>query len=118
MTMTSADQIVDRGADLLRDLSQKARAKGGLGARIAPMLAEDSAFLRKLKPSLVAARIRGQAPTNGSPPREAVPVAAPQPRSPRKSAGPSPFLVAGLALVAGVFAAKLVDWRGHAHPRD
>jgi hypothetical protein len=116
MTMATADQIVDRGADLLRDLAEKARAQGGIGARIAPLLAEDSAFLRKLKPSLVAARIRGETSTNGAPgPTSTPPVA---PRSPSRPVGPSPVLVAGLAFVVGVFAAKLVDWRGHAHPRD
>ena len=30
---------------------------------------------------------------------------------------PSPFLVIGVALVAGVALAKWIDWRGHAHPR-
>ena len=31
--------------------------------------------------------------------------------------GPSPFLVIGIALVAGYALAKAIDWRGHAHPR-
>jgi hypothetical protein len=116
----TADQLVERGATLLQDLSQRARAQGGLAAKLAPELAEDAAFLRKLKPSLVAARIRGQAPTNGRVKSEVVPPpqsAAPPPK--RKSGGGlNPFVVAGIALAAGIFAAKLVDWRGHAHPRD
>ncbi|HEY2371761.1 MAG TPA: hypothetical protein VGH82_04360 [Gaiellaceae bacterium] len=29
----------------------------------------------------------------------------------------SPFLVVGVALVAGVALARWIDWRGHAHPR-
>lgn len=115
--MRSADQIFDRGADLLGELAQKARAQGGFASRLAPKLAEDSAFLRKLKPSLVAARIRGEATSNGNPPPEVVPPPAPKPK-PRPSAGAGPLLVAGAAFVAGVFAAKLIDWRGHAHPRD
>jgi hypothetical protein len=35
-----------------------------------------------------------------------------------KGGGPSPILVVGAALVAGIVAAKVIDWRGHAHPRD
>jgi hypothetical protein len=31
--------------------------------------------------------------------------------------GPSPWLVLGAAFAAGVLAAKILDWRGHAHPR-
>jgi len=27
-------------------------------------------------------------------------------------------LIVGAALVAGIVLAKVVDWRGHAHPRD
>jgi hypothetical protein len=39
--------------------------------------------------------------------------------SPQKSAkrGPNPFVVAGAAFVAGTVLAKVIDWRGHAHPR-
>ena len=39
--------------------------------------------------------------------------------SPQKSAkrGPNPFVVAGAAFAAGTVLAKLIDWRGHAHPR-
>jgi hypothetical protein len=39
----------------------------------------------------------------------------PPPRPPRR--GPSPWLVLGAAFAAGMLAAKIVDWRGHAHPR-
>ena len=31
--------------------------------------------------------------------------------------GPNPFLVAAAAFAAGTALAKLIDWRGHAHPR-
>jgi hypothetical protein len=34
-----------------------------------------------------------------------------------KRRGPNPFVVVGLAAAAGALIAKLVDWRGHAHPR-
>ena len=116
----TGDRVVERGASFLEDLSQKARAKGGFAAKFAPDLADDATFLRKLKPSLVAARIKGEAPTNGRPSSGVQPPAPkPEPKPKRKKrSGPNPFVIAGAALVAGVFAAKLVDWRGHAHPRD
>jgi hypothetical protein len=39
--------------------------------------------------------------------------------SPQKSSrrGPNPFVVAGAAFAIGIVLAKLIDWRGHAHPR-
>ena len=38
--------------------------------------------------------------------------------SPQKSAKRgNPFVVAGAAFAAGTVLAKLIDWRGHAHPR-
>jgi hypothetical protein len=115
------DQLVDRGADRLAELAQKAAASGGAGAKLADELAADAAFLRKLKPSLIAARARGEAPTNQKPEREVVAPSAPQlgrrPK-PKRSRGPNPFLVAGAALAAGILLAKVIDWRGHAHPRD
>jgi hypothetical protein len=122
----TGDQIVERGATFLEGLSQKARTKGGFAAKFASDLAEDAVFLRKLKPSLVAARMRGDAPTNGrvrsnqetgpSNPETGRPKRNPKKR--KKGNGPNPFVVAGAALVAGVLVAKFVDWRGHAHPRD
>ena len=136
----NGDQLVERGAVLLEDLSQRARAHGGFVSKLAPDLADDAVFLRKLKPSLVAARIRGEPATNGrvrsdvpAPAPEAPPAPEPEaepapelerrpalkPKKPKtKGNGPNPFVIAGVALVAGIFVAKLVDWRGHAHPRD
>lgn len=118
----TGDQLVERGAHFLEGLSGRAREKGGFVSRLAPELADDAVFLRKLKPSLVAARIRGEAPTNGRVRPDSEPAPAPSLRKKRKKkekgAGPNPFVVAGAALAAGIFVAKLVDWRGHAHPRD
>lgn len=121
--MTSADQVVDRAADRLRELADRAAAEGGLTAKLGEELADDAAFLRKLKPSLIAARIKGEAP-KGQPPGSGAPAAptAPQlgkrPKPKRKGDGVNPFLVVGAALVAGIVIAKFIDWRGHAHPRD
>ena len=123
--MNKGDQLVERGADRLQEMADKAAAKGGAQAKLAELLAEDAAFLRKLKPSLIAARAKGRAPTDQAPGSGTVapsaPQLAPRPKPKRKSGaghGPNPFLVAGAMLAAGVFLAKVVDWRGHAHPRD
>jgi len=122
--MNKGDLLVDRGADRLQELARKAAAKGGVGGKLARPLAEDAAFLRKLKPSLIAARAKGRAPTNQKPGAETVAPSAPQlgsrPKKQKsgKRGGPNPFLVMGAALVAGILLAKVVDWRGHAHPRD
>ena len=83
-------------------------------------LAEDAAFLRKLKPSLIAARARGEVPTDGEPgPAAPLAPAGPQhgkrPKAP--GSGPNPFLVVGAALAIGFLLAKVIDWRGHAHPK-
>jgi hypothetical protein len=119
--MTKADQLIDRAADRLRDAADRVAAQGGLTAKLAEPLAEDSAFLRKLKPSLIVARAKGQAPTDmpagsGAPASPTRPQLASRPKM--RGGGPNPFLVIGAALVAGIVIAKVIDWRGHAHPRD
>ena len=62
--MTALDQIdhtIDRAADKLQALADKAAGQNGLKGKLAQPLAEDAAFLRRLKPSLIAARARGGA---------------------------------------------------------
>jgi hypothetical protein len=117
--VTKGDQIVERGADKLDALSDRAAASGGVKAKLADELAEDADFLRKLKPSLMVRRAKGELPTNERPgEKRSAPGAAqlaPRPKAKRK--GPSPWLVLGGSLIAGYFVAKVVDWRGHAHPR-
>ena len=118
-TLERLDRLVDRGADKLRDLAQEAAASDGPLSQVAEPLAEDAAFLRRLKPSLIAARIRGEAPRSGPPaPPEPVTVPGNEPKAHDGGGGPNPFVVIGVALALGIFLAKLVDWRGHAHPRD
>ncbi|MDP9491231.1 MAG: hypothetical protein M3P42_03385 [Actinomycetota bacterium] len=117
-----ADQAVDRAADRLRELADRAAAEGGVAAKLAQPLAEDAAFLRKLKPSLIAARVKGEAPTDqpagsGAPAAPSAPQLGKRPKR-KKGGGPNPFLIVGAALVAGIVLAKVIDWRGHAHPRD
>jgi hypothetical protein len=116
--MTKADLLVERGADRLQHLAQRAAQRGdGIGEWLAEELTEDAAFLRKLKPSLIAARARGEKPA--TPPTPSPPPRAHKPKKrKRKRGGPSPLLIVGAAFAAGIVLAKVVDWRGHAHPRD
>jgi hypothetical protein len=128
--MSKGDLLVERGAAKLQQLARKAAGRGdGVGEWLSEELRADAEFLRKLKPSLVAARARGGNPSEpqeprdyaGPPPPPPTPEAKPKKTKKRrkaKSGGPSPMLVVGAALVAGIVAAKLIDWRGHAHPRD
>jgi hypothetical protein len=87
-----------------------------LKGKLARELADDAVFLRKLKPGLMKRRARGDAPTNERPGEPTVAPAASKPRG-SGSGGPNSFLVVGAALAAGIFLAKWIDWRGHAHPR-
>jgi hypothetical protein len=129
-TLRKGDQLVEQGSLRLRQLSEKAAARGGLAAKLAQPLAEDAAFLRKLKPSLIKARASGTAEPEtaaSAPP----PAPAPEPSTSREAVNASdnrdprgardernPIPLIGAALGAGIATAKLLDWRGHAHPRD
>jgi hypothetical protein len=116
MATTKPDAMVERGARRLRVLSEAAARRGGPAGKLAQPLAEDAAFLRKLKPSLIKARLKGEAPTDETPQRVAAP--APTRRNATRSrGGPNPVAVIGGAAGAGLALAKLIDWRGHAHPR-
>ena len=116
--MSRADEKVERAADKLQGVAERAAAEGGLKAKLADELADDAAFLRKLKPSLMKARARGEAPTNQRAGDVVVP-SGPQlpPRPKPEGTGPNPFLVVGAAFALGIVLAKIIDWRGHAHPR-
>jgi len=125
--MTKADLLVERGAARLQRLARQAAGRGdGIGEWLSEELQADAEFLRKLKPTLIKARARGEKPS--TPPAAAAPPPPPpsppapkrdKPKKPKKKGGgPSPLLIVGAALVAGIVIAKVVDWRGHAHPRD
>lgn len=118
--MNKADELIDRAADRLREIADRASAQGGVVAQLSDELAEDAAFLRRLKPSLIAARARGEAPTDlpsgSGTPSPARPLTGTRPT--KSGNGPGPLVIVGAALVAGIVLAKLIDWRGHAHPRD
>jgi hypothetical protein len=119
--MTRGDRIVERGADKLQALANDLGGDGGPKDKLAQELADDAAFLRKLKPSLIKARVRGEAPTGQKPGSGTVAPSGPQlgkrPTPKGGGGGPNPFLVVGAALFVGILVAKIVDWRGHAHPR-
>ena len=118
--MNRLDLLVDKAANRLQKLADDAAANGGAKAKLAQELADDAAFLRKLKPSLIVARAKGQAPTDQKPGQGVVAPSTPQlgPRKKKAGKGPNPFLVMGVAFAAGIFVAKVIDWRGHAHPRN
>jgi hypothetical protein len=118
--MTTADQKVERAANRLQQLANQFAGEGGVKAKLAEPLAEDADLIRKMKPSLIKARARGEAPTNQKPGRPVLSPPSPQlgKRPKAEGGGPSPWLVVGVALAAGIVLAKWIDWRGHAHPRD
>ncbi len=123
--MSKADERIEQAAEKLRQVAARLASEGGLKAKLAEPLAEDAAFLRKLKPSLIKARAKGEAPTDQPPGEATVAPSSPQlgkrPKGRRSGGGgngPNPWLVVGVALAAGIALAKWIDWRGHAHPRD
>jgi hypothetical protein len=118
--MTAVDHKLEQAADRLQQFANRMAREGGVKAKLAQPLAEDADLIRKLKPSLIKARAKGEAPTNQKPAATAVaPSSAQLGQRPKgKGGGPNPWLVVGIGLAAGVFLAKWIDWRGHAHPRD
>jgi len=113
------DGAIESGADKLEQLSDKAAAKGGATGKLAGELADDASFLRKLKPSLMVKRAKGELPKDAEP-------GTPVPRAPsgpqhapqkKRGSGPNPLVVAAVAFGVGTLLAKAIDWRGHAHPR-
>jgi hypothetical protein len=120
--MTRGDAAVESAADKLDRFVRNARASGGVKGKVGDALSDDAEFLRKLKPSLIRARVKGEASTDEPPggTRSAPSgpqLSRPKPPKSKRSGGPSPWLVVGAALAGGYVLAKLIDWRGHAHPR-
>jgi len=119
--MTTADQKVERAANKLQQVANDLAGEGGIKGKLAEPLAEDADLIRKMKPSLIKARAKGDAPTNQKPGRAPLAPSSPQlgkRRKAKKGRGPNPWLVVGVGLAAGIVLAKWIDWRGHAHPRD
>jgi hypothetical protein len=119
--VSPVDEKIDAAADKLQQLADRAAAEGGVKSKLAEPLADDAQFLRKLKPSLIKARAKGELPTDEKPGQPHVAPAGPQlgrrRKAKRNGGGPNPWLVVGAALAGGILLAKWIDWRGHAHPR-
>jgi hypothetical protein len=102
----TGDAILDKGADRLMEFSERAAEAGGTAGRIAEQLAQDAIRLRRMSSNIAAEQVQeiGQteAESNGRPPRRR---------------GPSPFLFIGVAFVAGVVLAKVLEWRADVEPR-
>ena len=113
---TKADQVVDRAADHIQEMADKAAAEGGVAAKLAQPLADDADFLRKLKPSLIKARAKGMAPKNQKPSHGHVRAAGNSKRA--RKGGPSPFLIIGIAFAVGIAVAKVIDWKNDADAGD
>ena len=89
-----------------------------LKGKLAKPLADDAELLRGMRPSRIAARLRGEAEGEEVRPATPLPPAEPEPRrekSPRS--GPPTIALAVGAFALGILIAKVVDWRSHAHPR-
>jgi hypothetical protein len=118
----TGDQTVERAANRLQRFANQLAGEGGLKAKLAAPLADDANLIRKMKPSLIKARAKGEAPTNQKPGEGSVAPSSPQlgkrPKPKKSGGGASPWIVVGAALAAGIVLAKWIDWRGHAHPRD
>jgi hypothetical protein len=118
---------LDTLADKAQAASERLARQGGVKAKLAGELAEDAAFLRKLKPELIRKRLKGEAPTDQRPGQAPKAPSGPQigehptvvstPQKKKGGGGPNPFVVIGAAVALGVVVAKIIDWRGHAHPR-
>jgi hypothetical protein len=116
--MSKVDELVDSGADRLQQAAERTAGQPGYKAKVSEELADGAAFVRKLKPSLMVARAKGKAPTNQKPGEGVVMPTVPAPeRTTSARRGPSPLLIIGAALAVGIVVAKIIDWRGYAHPR-
>jgi hypothetical protein len=114
--MTKADQAVESAADRLEEFVREAQNSGGVKAKLGNALAEDPDFLRKLKPTLIAARAKGETPRMPVDAEEPKAPSGPQLARPKRKKGLNPWVVVGAALAGGYVLAKVLDWRGHAHP--
>jgi len=118
----TADQTVEHAADKLQRLAKQLAGEGGFKAKLAQPFAEDAELIRKMKPSLIKARAKGEAPTNQKPGRPTVAPSGPQlgkRRKAKKKAGAlGPWIVLGVALAGGIMLAQWIDLRGHGRAGD
>lgn len=143
----NGDALAERAANRLEQRAARLAERNGVRAKVGAALEADADFLRRLKPSLVRARLHESAPATGNgraqSPRERIEAARaearellgrmkpremasrvtglddPEPPEPPRSGGggaKQALLVVGASFAAGILLAKLLDWRGHAHP--
>jgi len=97
----------------------KARAQGNAPTNQAPAAPAPSP---PTPPAPAAAPPPVELHASETPPAETQATSPPEPKAKksknRRRGGPLPIVIVGAALVAGILLAKVVDWRGHAHPRD
>jgi hypothetical protein len=99
----------------------KARAKNNGASNSAPASPEPEAPpppARDAETPVVETPVAESEPTETrpAPPPKAEPTSRKKPKKKRR--GPPPVVIVGAALVAGIVLAKVIDWRGHGHPRD
>jgi hypothetical protein len=61
--------------------------------------------------------VTGELQTGAEPRTAPAAPSGPQHAKQKRAGSPNPFAVAGAAFATGALLAKLIDWRGHAHPR-
>lgn len=113
--MNKADEIVEQGAERLDETAETLAARESVAVKPAQPLAEDADFFSKLKPSLVEDGLRPGTPAEQKPTH---PTAAEPSAAGGDNKGRHPLAVIGAAAAAGLFLAKFLDWRSHAHPRS
>lgn len=122
--MSAADQKVDQAADKVQEFANRMAGEEGFKAKLADPLAEDADLIRRMKPSRIKARVKGEAPTDQKPAETAIAPSAPQlgmrpaPEKKGDRKGPNPWLIVGVAFAAGIVLARFIEWRGHGYPRD
>jgi hypothetical protein len=124
-----ADELRDDAAFLrkLKPSQVKARAKSNGAPNQAPTNSPPASAEPEAQappPSAAPEMPVAETPVAESEPTETRAAPPPQPKAKKKPkekksrGGPPPVVIVGAALVAGIVLAKVIDWRGHAHPRD
>ena len=130
-----ADRAAARGDGIGEWLSEELRNDAAFLRKLKPSLVKARAKengATDSSPTSAAAEAPPPAPPAQPPVAEsqptetrAAPPPSPKPKSQKKPkpkkqrrGGPPPVVIVGAALVAGIVLAKVIDWRGHAHPRD
>jgi hypothetical protein len=130
-----ADRAAARGDGIGEWLSQELRDDAAFLRKLKPSLvkaraqhngASNQAPTKNLEPEAPPAPAAPAAETAvaESEPTETRAAPPPKPTAKKKKpekkrrGGPPPVVIVGVALVAGIVLAKVIDWRGHAHPRD